>query len=257
MADRKRHIDIMGIVNLTDDSFYSGSRVDTIDGALDKAAKMLAEGADIIDLGACSTAPGNEPVGEDVEWKRLKPVLKTLREAFPEAKLSIDTFRAEIVRRCFDAIGPFWVNDVSGGADEGMLPLVASLGLTYIATYSKEGYTSIKDAYDFFRDFSETAEENGIKDWILDPGIGFAKTLDQNYDILNNLDCLAGFMGRRLLVGVSRKSMIYKLLDISPEDALAPTQVVHYEALRKGADILRVHDVAAAIQTVQLYRMFS
>lgn len=262
-----RQIDIMGIVNLTDDSYFSPSRSTTSEDALTRISALLDEGADIIDIGACSTRPGADPVSMSEEWRRLAPVLKVLRNEYPDISISIDTFRSEIVSRAFDLIGPFMVNDISAGEDDPMmLQTVGSLGLEYVAMHKRgtpktmSGLTDYQDIMSeiirYFEDFSEKAYCFGIQDWILDPGFGFAKTVEQNYEILNNLDRFKP-LGRRVLAGVSRKSMIYKYLGISPEESLPATQVLHLQALRKGADVLRVHDVAEARRTLSLYKILA
>ena len=268
-----RHIDIMGIVNLTDDSFFSGSRCGGVDAALSRIGSMVSEGADIIDLGACSTRPGSLPVGEDEEWARLEPVLKAIKSSFPEVCLSIDTYWASVVRRTYDLVGDFIVNDISAGEDDPlMLPTVGELGLTYVAMH-KRGDTLtmsemtdyedvVRDVKSYFDDFAFKAESFGIKDWILDPGIGFSKTTDQNYELLRSLEIFKDVrtsdgQSPRILVGVSRKSLIYKYLNISPEESLPATQVLNFAALRGGADILRVHDVAETARTIALYRQFA
>ena len=265
MINKDRHIDIMGIVNLTDDSYFAESRCAGVGGALDRIGRMVSEGAGIVDIGACSSRPGSVPVGPDEEWRRLAPVLKAVREEYPHLRISIDTYWSDVVARSYDLIGDFIVNDISAGEDDPMmLSTVGSLGLTYVAMHKRgtsQTMQSLTDYNDivgdlvaYFNEFSENALQFEIKDWILDPGFGFAKTLPQNYEILAHLEELKA-AGRPILVGVSRKSMIYKLLNISPEEALAATQVVHLEALRNGADILRVHDVAEAVRTVALYRV--
>ena len=184
---KDRQIDVMGIVNLTDDSFYEGSRCVGVDAAVSRIGAMLEEGADIIDLGACSTRPGSLPVGEKEEWARLEPVLKAARAAFPDARFSIDTYWASVVRNAYDLIGDFIVNDISAGEDDPMmLPVVGELGLTYIAMHkrgtpeSMQGLSDYSDVVEdvkaYFEEFSEKAEHYGIRNWVLDPGIGFAKT---------------------------------------------------------------------------------
>jgi dihydropteroate synthase len=263
--NRNRHIDIMGIVNLTDDSYFAQSRCADVAAAVEKVGRMLEEGATIIDIGACSTRPGSLPVGADEEWRRLKPVLKAVKEKFPEVRISVDTYWSEVVRKTYDLIGDFIVNDISAGEDDPeMLPLVGQLGLTYIAMHKRgnpENMQSlteyddvVADVVEYFRRFSDKAVRQGIKSWILDPGFGFAKSLEQNYEMLIRL---AEFKSLQVpvLVGVSRKSMIYRLLDITPEEALPATQVLHMKALQSGADILRVHDVAEIVRTVALYRI--
>ena len=261
----------MGILNLTEDSFFAGSRLLTAEGRLDEALfrsrveRMLSEGADILDLGAVSTRPGASDVSEEEEWRRLAPALHILREEFPSARISADTTRSGIVRKVFDVIGPFIVNDISAGEDDPlMLETVAGLHLTYVAMHKRGTPATMQSltAYpegvvasvrDYFRCFAGRADSLGLRDWILDPGFGFAKTVEQNYELLGGLSGFRDF-GKPVLVGVSRKSMIYQPLGITPNEALAPTQVVHYMVLEAGADILRVHDVAPASQTVALYR---
>lgn len=263
--NKDRQIDIMGIVNLTDDSYYAESRCSDAEAAMSRIRTLLEQGASIIDLGACSTRPGSHPVGARQEWERLSPVLQLVRREFPQFRISIDTYWSEIVSRAYDLIGDFIVNDISAGEDDPhMLSVAGSLGLTYVAMHKRgtpENMTSLTDYKDvvsdiveYFDGFVEKALQNGINDWILDPGFGFAKTVEQNYRLLSELDEFKAF-GRPILVGVSRKSMIYKYLNISPEEALPATQVLHYRALCSGADILRVHDVAEAVRTVQLYKM--
>ena len=266
---KDRQIDVMGIVNLTDDSFYEGSRCVGVDAAVSRIGAMLEEGADIIDLGACSTRPGSLPVGEKEEWARLEPVLKAARAAFPDARFSIDTYWASVVRNAYDLIGDFIVNDISAGEDDPMmLPVVGELGLTYIAMHkrgtpeSMQGLSDYSDVVEdvkaYFEEFSEKAEHYGIRNWVLDPGIGFAKTIEQNYELLRRLDAFKELADSpRILIGVSRKSLIYKYFNLSPAESLPATQVLGYAALTKGADILRVHDVAEAVRTVALYRMLA
>lgn len=263
-----RKIRIMGIVNLTDDSFFAGSRFLGKDGSFDpglflsRVASMRSEGADIIDLGACSTRPGSESVGEEEEWLRLKPALELLAREDPGVDISVDTFRPGIVTRAFDTIGPFIVNDVSGGSD-AMWKLVGGKGLTYVAMHTRGTPKDMQDLTDyddvvssvksFFDGISETADAFGVKDWILDPGFGFAKTVKQNWRILRELSVFKEF-GRPLLAGLSRKSFLYRPLGITPAEALPATCAANLVALQNGADILRVHDVAAARQTVEVYR---
>ena len=277
--DPFRKIEVMGIINLTDDSYYSGSRVLREDGKPDpdallgKARQMADEGADILDIGACSSRPGAVPVSPREEWERLEPALKMLRAEFPDLAVSIDTWRSDIVERVHRLIGPFRVNDISAGEDDpAMLETVGRLGLEYVAMHKRGTSLTMQSLTDYtpdperpdlspvtaavlryFRDFAVRAEKKGIRRWILDPGFGFAKTLEQNYQLLNELESLQ-VIGRDILVGISRKSMIYKRFGITAEEALPATQVLHAEALRRGASILRVHDVAEARRTVALYR---
>ena len=261
-----RKIHILGIVNLTDDSYYAPSRVQDTDALLGRVGTMLEEGADWIDIGACSTRPGSKPVGAEEEWRRLEPALQAIQRAFPEARISIDTYWASVVEQVYDCIGPFLVNDISAGAyDAAMLPLVGRLGLPYIAMHLRgtpETMQSLTDyprgvtaeVLKYFRAFAKRAAKAGITDWILDPGFGFAKTVEQNWTLLNELDQLQ-VLQMPILVGVSRKSMIYRRFCITPEEALPATQVAHLVALQRGATWLRVHDVAEARRTVEIYSM--
>lgn len=286
MIDSNRHVDIMGIVNLTDDSYFAPSRCgldpkDMVRNAMNVIRNMVDDGATIIDIGACSTRPGSEPVGASEEWTRIRPVLRAAIAEFPEMRFSFDTVYSSVIRNAFGmvskALGEEWarrtliVNDISAGEDDpDMLPSVGALGLPYIAMHKRGtpltmqtmcGYEDVTaEVKAYFDDFAVRAQEYGIKEWILDPGFGFAKNIEQNYSLMRDLDVFStcGTQDgerRKILVGISRKSMIYKLLDIQPEEALPATQVLHLKALQNGADILRVHDVAEAVRTVALYRV--
>ncbi|MBR5836323.1 MAG: dihydropteroate synthase [Bacteroidales bacterium] len=266
-TDRK--IELMGIVNLTDDSYFAQSRCADVDAALRRVEKMVMEGADIVDIGACSSRPGSVPVGADEEWRRLEPVLAALRRSFPDLRVSIDTYWASVVEKAYGLIGDFIVNDISAGEDDSeMLATVGKLGLEYVAMHKRgtsltmqslTGYDDVvAEVIRYFREFSLKAQDAGIRRWILDPGFGFAKTVEQNYRLLASLpqirESISG-TASGVLVGVSRKSMIYKPLGITHDEALSPTQAVHMAALIGGADVLRVHDVKEAKQTVLLYEM--
>ena len=255
----------MAIVNLTDDSYFAESRCLDVEAALGRISVLLDEGADIIDVGACSTRPGSMPVGEEEEWRRLEPVLKSVRERWPDIQLSIDTYWSSVVRKAYALVGDFIVNDISAGTiDPQMLPTVGELGLTYVAMHIKgtpETMQAMADYQDvtaelvsYFSEFAMKSEIFGVKSWVLDPGFGFAKTIAQNYELIRNLAEFNRF-GRPVLVGVSRKSMIYKKFNITPEESLPATQVLHLQSLINGASILRVHDVAEARRTVDIYRM--
>jgi dihydropteroate synthase len=260
----KPKIHLLGIVNLTDDSYYAASRVRDTDTLLGRVGTMLAEGADWIDIGACSTRPGSQPVGAEEEWRRLEPALQAIRGAFPEARISIDTYWASVVERVYDLIGPFMVNDISAGAyDAAMLPLAGRLGLPYIAMHLRGTPETMQTLTDYpkgvtaevlryFKAFAKRAAKAAITDWILDPGFGFAKTVEQNWTLLEELDRLQALQ-QPILVGVSRKSMIYKRFGITPEEALPATQVAHLLALQHGATWLRVHDVAEARRTIAIF----
>ena len=268
MSDkRKRKTEVMGIVNLTDDSFYEGSRFLGKDGSLnldtllERIDSMISEGAAIIDLGACSTRPGSDSVPEEEEWRRMYPALTLLASERPGIHLSIDTFRPGIVSRAFDIVGRFIVNDVSGGSSS-MWQLVGELGLEYVAMHTRgtpKNMQSLTDYDDvtvavreFFSVFSEKADLYGVTDWILDPGFGFAKTVEQNWQLLREMSVLKDF-GRPVLAGLSRKSFLYKPLGITPGEALPATCAANLIALQNGADILRVHDVSAACQVIEVF----
>lgn len=263
--NKGRNIDIMGVVNLTDDSYFAQSRCAGVEQTLERVGRMIEEGATIIDIGACSTRPGAEIVGPERELSRLSEVLPEIRKSFPEVVISVDTFWSEVVRNVYDQIGEFIVNDISAGEDDlQMLPLVGNLGLKYVAMHKRgtpqtmQSLTDYDDVTEsvlaYFKEFADMADRAGIKNWVLDPGFGFAKTIEQNYQLLSQLDRLA-VLEKPILVGVSRKSMIYKYFGISPEESLSSTQVLHLKALQQGASILRVHDVAEAARTVALYRI--
>lgn len=266
-----RNIRIMGILNITDDSFYEESRLLRVDGTLDEIAlrykirQMLLSGVDIIDVGACSTRPGSKGVGADAEWARLSAALPVIKEEAPKTLISIDTYHASVVEKVYSLIGTFMVNDISAGRmDKKMLGAVGQRGLPYIAMHMRgtpetmAGLTDYKDGIvnevkNFFMDFAFKADAAGIKDWYLDPGFGFAKTISQNYTLMQHLDILQELL-RPIVVGISRKSMIYNLLGQTPDDVLAPTQALHMAALERGASILRVHDVGTARHTLVLYK---
>ena len=264
-----RNIQVMGIVNLTDDSFFAGSRNLRADGTFDeelfrgRIVNMLESGADILDLGACSTRPGSDSISGEEEWRRLEPALNILASEHAGVKISIDTFRPEIVSRAFDIIGPFIVNDVSGGCEE-MWSLLGQLGLPYIAMHTRgtpknmqslTDYDNVTESVrEFFVGIAAEADKHGVKDWILDPGFGFAKTVEQNWQLLREMSVLLEF-SKEILVGLSRKSFLFRPLGITPTEALPATQVADFIALQNGADILRVHDVAEAVRTVKLYRL--
>ncbi len=273
-----RQIEIMGIVNLTDDSYFAGSRCADVESALSRIGQLVADGADIIDIGACSTRPGALPVGPEEEWNRLRPVLEAVRSRFSDVRISIDTYWSSVVQKTYDILGDFIVNDISAGEDDPqMLPTVGRLGLTYVAMHKRgtpetmqtlaEYQDVTQEVISYFREFSSRAEAHGIKDWILDPGFGFAKTVEQNWQLLRDLGEILRFAQndsaaqndkkRKCLVGVSRKSMIYKPLGVTPEEALPATQAAHMLALMNGADILRVHDVKEAGQVVALFNIMA
>ncbi len=253
---------VMGILNVTPDSFYAASRVQEETAIRERVAQMLAEGADLIDVGAFSTRPGASEVLEAEEMQRLDSALTAVRRYAPEALVSVDTFRAGVARRCVRDFGVQIINDVSGGVlDDTLFETVAELQVPYVLTHSggladaptTTTDTFIEDLCRFFAERLQRLYELGVADVILDPGFGFGKTLEQNYQLMHRLSDIVGlFPDNPLLVGVSRKSMIYKLLDISPEEALNGTTVLHALALQAGARILRVHDVRAAVEAVKI-----
>ncbi|MDE6633684.1 MAG: dihydropteroate synthase [Bacteroidaceae bacterium] len=244
---------IMGILNATPDSFFADSRRRTEAEVAERACRIVEEGGGIIDVGAVSTRPGASEVDEAEELNRLRPALAVVRRECPEAILSVDTFRAGVVERMYDEFGPFIVNDISGGADPEMFALVARLGLPYVLTHNLSAPSSFPFA---LPSLLSRLRELGQKDVIIDPGFGFNKTLEENYRLFGHL---AAFHALRcpLLVGISRKSMIHRLLDITPAEALNGTTVLHTLALREGAHILRVHDVKAAAEVIKILQQCS
>ena len=238
---------VMGILNATTESFYEASQMHTADAVAERALTMLREGASIIDVGGCSTKPGLAPVSEEEEMRRLGMALAAIRTVAPEAILSVDTFRASIAERCVREFGVQMINDVSGGeADERMFATVANLQVPYVLTCNKGRWTELM--YDLAERINRL-HLMGVNDVIVDPGFGFGKTLDDNYRLMAHLEELH-LLECPLLVGVSRKSMIYKHLDITPTEALNGTTALHTIALTKGAHILRVHDVKAAREAI-------
>ena len=237
---------VMGIVNLTPDSFYAASRKQTDVEIVARCHQILLEGASMIDVGACSTRPGGELVSEQDEMERLRNGLRVIRKELPDAVLSIDTFRPQVARMCVEEFGADIINDVEGG--EEMFQTVARLRIPYI-------YMSRKaTVHDVLIDFAQTVQrlrDLGQKDIILDPGFGFGKTLEQNFQLLSELEKLL-VMELPLLVGMSRKRMVWQTLKVTPDESLNGTTVLNTVALQKGASILRVHDVREAVEAVRL-----
>ena len=254
---------VMAIVNVTPDSFYTSWGKESIDDILKQVQNLIDLGADIIDIGACSTRPNSTPTNAEEEWKRLSPVLAAIRVHFPKTILSIDTFRAEIAEKAILAGGDI-INDVYGGeADVEMWNIVAKYGVPYILTLAhnlpngdaKNGYDyTMSGVVDFFQEKLDKLHRMGVADVIIDPGFGFAKTERENYTILNQLDVLSALQAP-MLVGISRKSMLYKPLGVGPSDVLPATIAANTMALERGANILRVHDVAAAKQAIAIYSL--
>ena len=252
---------VMAILNITPDSFYSASRTASVEEALQKTGDFLNAGATMIDIGAYSSRPGAADVSEQEELDRIVPVVEALVARYPEAVLSIDTFRAAVAKASVEA-GAHIINDISGGTlDEGMFETVAKLNVPYILMHMKgtpqtmqqeAAYDDVVlEVVDYFAKKIAQLRALGVKDIILDPGFGFAKTRDHSYELLNHLEDLKIF-GLSYLVGFSRKSMIAKFLKVDPADALNGTTVLHTIALQKGASILRVHDVTPALECIKL-----
>ena len=258
---------VMGILNVTPDSFYSGSRCGDAEGKIRaRVRQILAEGGRIIDIGGYSSRPMADDVTPEEEWRRLSLALKILREEAPEAIVSVDTFRATVAERCVGEYGVDIVNDISAGElDVDMIATVARLKVPYVMMHMRgnphtmQGLTDYDDVtaevLRFLGGKIKEAAYAGIADIIVDPGFGFSKTLDQNYRLLASLEVLQE-LGCPLLAGVSRKSMIYNLLGVSPEESLGGTIAVNTLALLKGASILRVHDVKEAVETVSIVEKF-
>lgn len=257
---------VMGILNLTPDSFFDGGKYLNKWQIKDRIDVILNENADIIDIGAYSSRPGADHIGEEEELKRLIPAITIIREHYPNAVISIDTFRASVVEKIYNEYGEFIVNDISGGTmDDKMYETVAKYNLPYIMMHIKgtpqnmqhnPTYDNVvEEVYSFFEPRINALKELGHDKIIIDPGFGFGKTLEHNYDVLRNMDRYKD-LGYPILVGVSRKSMICKLLGCNPPKALTGTIAINTLALDKGADILRVHDVREGYETVKIFNAF-
>jgi len=256
---------VMGILNVTPDSFYSGSRKQTETEIAERVEQILAEGGQMIDIGAYSSRPNADDVSTKEEMERLRRGLRILREKAPDAIVSVDTFRADVAKMCVEEYGVQIVNDISGGElDKEMFPTVARLGVPYVLMHMKGTPQTMQEAphYDdlmkeillYFAEKIQQLRDLGQKDIILDPGFGFAKTLEHNYELLRHLEALQIFE-LPILVGVSRKSMIYKLLGTTAQEALNGTTVLNTICLMKGcANILRVHDVKECVEAVEIYK---
>ena len=251
----------MGIINTTPDSFYAGSRAIDIDGALRQAEKMLAEGATWIDIGGVSTRPGSNPVSEEEELNRVIPVIESLIQEFPEAGISVDTYRSRVASAAV-AAGASMVNDISGGRWEtDFIQTIAGLRIPYVLMHSTgnpdtlhevpSNRNILTEVYDFFTENIIRLQQAGIRDIVLDPGIGFGKTIAENFLLIKHLS-IFNALPCPLMLAVSRKSLIHKTLGITPEEALNGTTVLHTAGLLQGASILRVHDVAAAREVIEL-----
>ncbi len=260
---------VMGILNVTPDSFYADSRRTTREAVEQRAREIVDEGAAVIDIGGYSSRPGADEVPVEEEWRRVALGLEAVRRVAPGAAVSVDTFRSEVVERAVAEFGAVMVNDISAGElDPRMVPTVARLGVPYVAMHMQGDPRTMQSRTDYRRDIVTEVVDYferrcgqllaaGIsrERIILDPGFGFAKTLEQNYELLAGLHRLCA-LGYPVLAGVSRKSMIYRALDVTPAESLAGTVALGWECLRQGASILRVHDVREAADTVRLFRLY-
>ena len=253
---------VMGILNVTPDSFYAGSRKQTEEDIKSRCREIIEEGGDIIDIGAYSSRPDAEHISAEEEKRRLRTGLEILRNEYPEAIVSVDTFRADVAEMCVKEYNVNIINDISAGEmDKEMFNTIARLQVPYIMMHMKgtpqdmqksPQYTSLmKEIFMYFSEKVYKLHEMGVNDLILDPGFGFGKTLEHNYELMNHLEEFSLF-NLPVLVGISRKSMIYKLLGNTPSEALNGTTALNTIALLKGANILRVHDVKEAVETVRI-----
>ena len=253
---------VMGILNVTPDSFYAGSRAETEQDIIRRLHQIVDEGASIVDIGGYSSRPDAEHISAEEEMNRLRNGLEIIRKHRPEGVVSVDTFRADVARMCVEEYGAAIINDISAGQMDGqMFTTIARLGVPYIIMHMKGTPQDmqvnpqyghfLKEVFYYFSEKVQRLRDLGVKDIIIDPGFGFGKTLEHNYELMNHLEEFSLFE-LPLLVGVSRKSMIHKLLDITPQEALNGTTVLNSVALLKGADILRVHDVKEAVESVRI-----
>ena len=259
-----REPQVMAILNVTDDSFYAGSRNMEERAISEHVVQVIEEGATIIDVGGYSTRPGAKDISLEEEWQRVERGLKCIRYISEDIAISVDTFRSGVVERAVALVGDIIVNDISAGeADVRMVDVVAHHKLPYIAMHMRgtpqtmQSMTQYEEGIcesvcRYFTQRVEFLRQRGVNDIILDPGFGFAKSVEQNFELLGGLSSLSA-LGYPVLAGLSRKSMIYRALDITPEESLAGTVALNWEALRQGASILRVHDVREARQVIELY----
>ena len=254
---------VMGIVNVTPDSFYDGGKMEDEKVLLTAVEKMINEGVRVLDIGAVSTQPGAPVVSTKIELGRLLPAVQAIRNSFPKIPISIDTFRSWVAVRVIDEIGPIIVNDISGGAlDSKMFETIGKMRVPYILSHiqgtpktmqdNPQYDDLIKDISSYFGEKVKKLTKFGVLDIIIDPGFGFGKTVEHNFDLLNRLDSFKVFQ-LPVMVGMSRKSMIWKALENSPEEALNGTTVANTLALMGGADILRVHDIKEAVEAVKIF----
>lgn len=255
---------VMGILNVTPDSFFDGGRFANVESAIMRTEQMVEQGAGIIDIGAASTRPGSVQPSVEEEWSRLRPALEEIRGIFPSVVISVDTWRAEIARRAVEC-GANMVNDISGGQmDDLMFPTMGRLYSAYVCMHMKgtpetmqnnPHYTDVvKEVRDFFSTTLSKLSRAGVSNVVIDPGFGFGKDVQHNYALMRQLETFTSFH-RPVLVGVSRKSMITRLFGVSKDEALNGTTALHMIALQKGANILRVHDVKEAVECVKIHSM--
>lgn len=254
---------VAGIVNVTPDSFFDGGKMEDETTMLKAVELMVSDGAGIVDVGAVSTRPGSKSVSTKEELTRLLPAVKAIHKAFPDIALSVDTFRSWVAVRVIDEVGPIIINDISGGTlDANMFETVGRMQVPYILSHIKGTPLNmqedpqyddlIREVAQYFAERVKKLAKHGVKEIILDPGFGFGKTLDHNYELLNKLDAFKVYQ-LPVMVGLSRKSMIWKALGATPETALNGTSVANTMALMGGADILRVHDVKEAVEAVKIF----
>lgn len=254
---------VMGVVNVTPDSFYDGGKLTDTDTLIRHVENMVEHGASIVDVGAMSTRPGAPLISTKTELERLLPAVHAIRKTFPDLPISVDTFRSWVAVRVIEEIGPVVVNDISGGTlDSKMFETIGKMHVPYILTHIKgtpQNMQETPEYIDVVREVSYWLSErvkqltkHGVNDVIIDPGFGFGKELKHNYELMNRLDSFKVFQ-LPVMVGISRKSLVWKLLEITPEDALNGTTAINMLALLGGADILRVHDVKEAVEAVKIY----
>lgn len=259
---------VMGILNVTPDSFYGSSRALSHEDISRRVSRMLEDGADIIDIGGYSTRPGAPEVSADEELRRVMSGLEIVRSIAPDAIISVDTFRSSVARKAAEEYHVEIINDISGGdLDDKMFDTVADTGVAYIAMHTRGCPATMQQMTDYddvaaevIRSLSSKVRElalRGVADVIVDPGLGFAKTVEQNYYLLEALEVIRSTLERPVLIGLSRKSMITKPLGITADEALAPTTALNFAALERGASIIRVHDVKEAVMAVKIYMMLS
>ena len=257
---------VMAILNVTPDSFYAGSRTPEAESVERRVREAVSEGAQLIDVGGYSSRPGADEVPADEEWRRVRLGVGTVRRLAPGMTVSVDTFRSEVAAKAVETFGPLVVNDISAGElDPAMLSVVADCGVPYIAMHMKgdprtmQSMTDYRDivaeVVDYFRERTAQLRERGVRRIVVDPGFGFAKTTEQNYELLAGLHRLC-VLGYPVLAGLSRKSMIYRVLGVTPAQSLAGTVALGWECLRQGAAILRVHDVREAVDTVRIFNAY-